>query len=85
MASTYGISVDWFKTTLYVDEVVQRAFKRLARDTQRSEAELMREALKRYVETASPRARPTCFASAHGPGTTARQVDDLLAEGFGRP
>ena len=85
MALTYGtVSIVRFKTTLYLDDVLQRGFKRLALESGRSEADLMREALHRYVAHTEPAQRPTCFASVKGPGTTARRVDELLAEGFGR-
>lgn len=70
------------KTTVYLEEATVRALKRLARERGKPEAALIREALASYTRVAGrPRARS--LGMARGGGGVARNVDRLLAQGFG--
>jgi predicted transcriptional regulator len=71
------------KTTVYLDEESLRALKRLARRLKRPEAELIREAVRRFT-TAEGRPASTSLGIADGPGNLASRVDELLDAGFGR-
>lgn len=69
------------KTTVYLDADALRAVKRLARAQARSEAEIIREAVSRYVAGA-PRPRLRSIGAGKGPADLAARADDYLA-GFG--
>lgn len=71
------------KTTVYLDEESLGALKRLARRLKRPEAELIREAVKRFT-TAEGRPAATSMGCVAGPGNLASRVDELLDGGFGR-
>lgn len=76
------------KTTLYLPPELKGDLERAAVDSGRTEAELVREALARYLQEISPD-RPAfpLLPSRRGPGTSndAARVDQLLAEtGFGQ-
>lgn len=76
------------KTTLYLSEQQKADLERAAARTGRTEAELVRAALERYLGDVAP-ARPSfpMLPSRGGPGTSedASRVDALLAESdFGR-
>ena len=69
------------KTTVYLPEALKKALARLARQQQRSEAELIRLAVERLVEAeASPRPALPLFRSDDP--SMAERVDELL-DGFG--
>jgi hypothetical protein len=72
------------KTTLYLPDDLKGSIQRLARAEGCSEAELVRRALTRMVES-SERPRPRVPLSSKGLGdpTVALRVDELL-DGFGR-
>ena len=71
------------KTTVYLPEDLKAAIERLAARTQRSEAEVIRDALLRAVVDGTP-PKPTLPLSSVGLGdpTLAERVDEAL-EGFG--
>ena len=71
------------KTTVYLPEDLKAAIERLAARTQRSEAEVIRDALLRAVVDRTP-PKPTLPLSSAGLGdpTLAERVDEAL-EGFG--
>jgi predicted transcriptional regulator len=71
------------KTTVYLDEDSRRALKRMAHRLGRPEAELIREAVRRFT-TAEGRPPATSLGIADGPGNLESRVDELLDGGFGR-
>lgn len=66
------------KTTLYLPDDLKARVERLAADTRRSEAEVMRAAIDEYTNVTRPRPRPGLFSH----GNLASRVDELL-DGFG--
>jgi hypothetical protein len=70
------------KTTVYLEESVKRRLSRLARSRGVSEASLIRTALERLLDEASP--RPTLPVFHSGDPIQPEDVDGLLGEGFGR-
>jgi metal-responsive CopG/Arc/MetJ family transcriptional regulator len=79
----YGIVYGMRKTTVYLPDELKARLERVAIEQKRSEAEVIRSALAEYTNRERPRPRVPLF---RGRGTTnvAEQVDELLAEGFGR-
>src|SRR5688572_18992801 len=74
----YGID----KTTVYLPRELKVALRRLARRLNRSEAELLREAVARLTHVAeAPAPRLPLFRS-RGPSIAGR-IDEELAKGFG--
>ena len=72
------------KTTVYLPAELKRALSRLARLEGRSEAELIREAVRQAVESrAPPEPRIPLVDGGLGDPDLARRVDDAL-RGFGR-
>lgn len=71
------------KTTVYLPEGLKRRVEQLAQAERRSEAEIIRAALEQFT-AAQERPRPKLPLFASGRGDIAEQVDELLAEGFGR-
>lgn len=71
------------KTTVYLPAELKARLERVAREQGRSEADVIRSALAEYTSREQTRPRAPLF---RGRGTTnvAAQVDELLAEGFGR-
>jgi plasmid stability protein len=71
------------KTTLYLPEDLKASLERLAAEQGRSEAEIIREAIRSAV-TSPPHPRPRVPLVAHplGDATVADRVDELL-DGFG--
>ena len=69
----YGIE----KTTVYLTERQKRALERAARDSGRSEAELIREGVD-LVVMAHRVAEPTLPLFDSGDGTIGSRVDELL-------
>ncbi|MFO1221970.1 MAG: CopG family transcriptional regulator [Burkholderiaceae bacterium] len=80
---TYGILYGMEKTTVYVPPEVKRALGRLASARGTSEAELIREALRKIVAEA-PAPRPRLPLIESGKRMLAERVDEAL-EGFGSP
>lgn len=73
------------KTTVYLPPEMKDRLKRLAAAEGRSEADLIREAIKERVGRSSRRPpRLPLTDRPLGDPSIARQVDDLLADGFGR-
>ncbi len=69
------------KTTVYLPEALKRRLERVAQDQNRSEADLIREAIERFTAgQARPRPRLPLFSSVD-PGLADR-VDEVL-RGFG--
>lgn len=80
----YGILCGMLKTTLYLPEELKASLERLAVEEARSEAEIVREALQKAVDSRlSPRPRIPLVESGLGDPTVAERVDDLLS-GFGQ-
>ncbi len=71
------------KTTVYLDEESLRAIKALSRSSGKSEAALIREAVRTYVRQ---RTKPSlrCVGAGEGPEDLAERADEHLASGFGR-
>ena len=71
------------RTTLYLPDDLKESLERLAAEQGRSEADLMRSALRKAVEMA-PDPAPSLPLSSRGLGdaTVARRVNELL-DGFG--
>lgn len=71
------------KTTVYLPEDLKAALERAAAVRGQSEAELIREAVRRLTEEVEqPRPRLPLFSS--GDPTLAERVDEELKKGFGR-
>jgi predicted transcriptional regulator len=71
------------KTTVYLPEDLKASLERLAGEEQRSEAELIREAIRQRVERrARPRPRVPLVETGLGDPDAAERADELLT-GFG--
>jgi hypothetical protein len=67
------------KTTVYLPEALKRRVERVARDQQRSEAEVIRAALDEFTRKERPRPTLPLFSSLGGP-----VIDfDEAMKGFG--
>ncbi len=62
----YGILLSMEKTTVYLSEEIQRGLGALARKTGRPKAELIREALERYIEAEDDFVLPSWVGAAKG-------------------
>lgn len=82
-SSAYGSLYGMEKTTVYVPSEVKRALGRLASARGTSEAELIREALRKIIAEA-PAPRPRLPLIESGKPMLAESVDEAL-EGFGSP
>ncbi|MEN8114526.1 MAG: CopG family transcriptional regulator [Actinomycetota bacterium] len=72
------------KTTIYLPDDLKAALERAAATEHRSEAEIIREALREsLVDRVTPSPRIPLSHGSLGDPTIAERVDDLL-EGFGR-
>jgi Ribbon-helix-helix protein, copG family len=69
------------KTTVYLPEDLKSALGRVAKERGRSEAELIREAVRELVQSSEP-PRPRLPLFSSGDPTLAERVDKELA-GFG--
>lgn len=75
----YGV----VKTTIYLPEDMKRKLEEISASEGRSEAELIREAVKRSIENRScPKPRIPLSENALGDPTIADRTDELL-ESFG--
>ena len=72
------------RTTVYLPAHLKARLTRAAARRQRSEAELIREAIERALSEEPPAKRPRLGVFASGDPTLAARVDELLADGFGR-
>lgn len=88
--STAGVEVErrnvWYvyamvRTTVYLPEDLKAALEQVAQTEGRSEAELIREGVRRVLDEREPR-RPRIPLFESGDPTLAERVDELLA-GFG--
>ncbi len=71
------------KTTVYLPEDLRAELDRMAAETGRSEADLIREGIRLAVERHTPETpRSGIFAS--GDTRLSERVDELLEKGFGR-
>ena len=70
------------KTTVYLPDELKAAIERLAARTQRSEAEVIRDALRAVVDSTPPRPKLPLSSVGLGDPTLAERVDEAL-EGFG--
>lgn len=71
------------KTTVYLPEDLKASLERVAAERGRSEAELIREAIRTLVAGGEPaRPRIPLVAAPLGDPTAAERVDELL-DGFG--
>lgn len=72
------------KTTVYLDEDDYRRLKVIARETRRSPASLVREAVSEYARKRGRRKKALSLGVGHsGGGDVAERADELL-EGMGR-
>ncbi len=72
------------KTTVYLPDELKASLKRLSEEEGRSEADIIREAIRTIVERrTSPRPRVPLTEKGLGDSSTADRVDEFL-EGFGR-
>lgn len=73
------------KTTVYLPDDVKESLERMAAEEGRSEAEIIREAIRAAVRNRRrPRPRLPLVARGLGDPKAAERVDALL-EGFGQP
>ena len=79
--ATYGTVYGMEKTTVYLTEAQKRALATLARQSGRSEAELIRDGVD-LVTAVRRVAEPTLPLFDSGDPTLAERVDELL-DGFG--
>jgi hypothetical protein len=72
------------KTTVYLDEGDAAALRRIAAETGRSQADIIREAIRSTTRASSPR-RLRSVAAGRGSGeAVARQADDIVRGELGR-
>jgi Ribbon-helix-helix protein, copG family len=77
----YGSMYGMFKTTLYLPDELKAALERIARETGRSEADLIREGVRLAVASATP-PPPTIGILVSDDPHFAEEVDQHLA-GYG--
>jgi len=81
----YGANLAYMhRTTVYLDEQVCADLARIAEDTGRSQAELIREALAEYTHRARVKAPRSIGAGASGRGDLSARFDELLFRPKGR-
>ncbi len=72
-----------YKTTVYLPEELKASLSRMAAEQQRSEAELIREAIEAAVSSRKrPRPKVPLTGKGLGDPTISERVDELL-DGFG--
>lgn len=72
------------KTTVYLSEQTKHKLARAAARRHRPEAELIRDAIDQLLRDEPPECRPTLGIFDSGDPDFAENVDEILAEGFGR-
>ncbi len=80
---TYGRVYGMKKTTVYLTDDLKAALERAAVAQGRSEAELIRDAVRDLTQGLEP-PRPRLPLFSSGDPTLAERVDEELARGFGR-
>lgn len=70
------------RTTVYLPKQLKQDLKNVSEECGRSEAELIREGVKRVVAEHRPQ-KPRFPLFASGDPTLAERADELLEEGFG--
>jgi len=81
--NTYGKMYGMVKTTVYLPEDLKASLERLAAEQGRSEAELIREAIRALVGSGAPaRPRIPLVATGLGDPNAAERIDEFL-DGFG--
>ncbi len=78
----YGTVYGMKKTTVYLPDELKAGLKRTAGATGRSEADLIRDAVRALLEGQRP-ARPKLPLLESGDPTLAERADEELAAGFG--
>jgi hypothetical protein len=79
----YGTMYGVIKTTVYLPDALKARLTRFAEKKRTSEAEVIREAIDRFTaESETP--RPTVPLFNSGDPGLAENVEDILAQGFGR-
>jgi len=74
------------KITVYLPEDLKASLERIATEEQRSEAEIIREAVRKAVnEGRKPRPRIPLTGKGLGDPTAALRADEILRKGLGRP
>lgn len=71
------------KITVYLPDDLKARLARVAAAEERSEAEIIREAVAAAIEGRDRRPRPTLPLFSSGHGDLADRVDEVLKEGFG--
>lgn len=72
------------KTSVYLTDEERERLAQLARDTGKSQSEIIREAIARYEPVPRPPRHFALFNSGRGPGgSVADGSDEELFEGFG--
>ena len=80
----YGTMYGMRKTTVYLPDELKKSLEHMAREEQRSEAEIIREAIQAVVSSRElPRPRLPLIPEGLGEPSAAERVDELL-EGLGR-
>jgi len=72
------------KTTIYLDSADYRRLKRLARETGRPAAELVRQAVAQYVRRHAPARRPRSIAAGRSGRPDLGARAEQLLKGLGR-
>ena len=80
--ATYGKIYGMRKTTVYLPDDLKAALERVAAAQGRSEAELIREAIRELTRRLEP-PRPRLPLFSSGEPTLAERVDEELKKGFG--
>lgn len=73
------------KTTVYLPKDLKASLERMASEEDRSEAEIIRDALRKAVSASrKPKPRLPLTGKGLGDPSAALRVDELLGKGFGR-
>ncbi len=84
ISQTAGTIAGMMKTTVYLDECDAAALRRLAAETGRSQADIIREAIGRTTQAVGPR-RLRSTAAGRGNGEpVARASDEIVRAELGR-
>ena len=72
------------KTTVYIDERDAAALRRMAAETGRSQADIIREAIGRTTRTIGPRRLRSAGVGAGDGASVARNADEIVRAELGR-